>query len=94
MNMVDSISDTVNCSSVFINILTMDYSNSTCPVTVYLASADTNEKVPKFEQILMTPKLTDGFRDIIENIIKKCLKEVGGNNTGTTPLTGEKVRRD
>jgi len=77
--MVDSISDTVNRTSVFINILKMDY--STCPITVYLASADTHEKVPKFEQILMTPKLTDGFRDIIENIIKKCLKEVGGNNT-------------
>src|SRR2546429_3676665 len=77
--MVDSVSVAVNHTSVFLNILTMDY--RTCPVTVYLASADKNDLVPKFEQVLMTPKLTNGFREIIENILRKYQKEMGGNHT-------------
>jgi hypothetical protein len=79
--MVDSISVAVNHTSAINKILTMDYSTSTCPVNVYLASADKNDLVPKFEQMLMTPKLTDGFRDIIEIILKKYQKEMGGNHT-------------
>lgn len=77
--MVDGISAVVNHTSVFIDILTMDY--STYPLNVYLASADKNDLVPKFEQMLMTPKLTDGFRDIIQNILQKYQKEMGGNHT-------------
>lgn len=76
--MVDSISIAVNHTSVFKNILSLDY--SACPVNVYLASAGKNDLVPQFEQMLMTPKLTNGFRDIIENILEKYRKEMGGNN--------------
>ncbi len=90
--MGDSIAMAANHTSVFLNILTMDY--STCPVTVYLASADNNEKAPKIEQMLMTTKLTDGFRDIIENILKKYQKEMGGNHTLFSEYFIESVLED
>jgi hypothetical protein len=34
--------------------------------------------VSRFEQLLMTKKLTNGFRDIIETLLKKYLKETRG----------------
>src|SRR5258708_16483007 len=77
--MIDSVSVTAKRVSIFKNILSLDFSS--CPVTLYLASADKDDLVPKFEEMLMSPKLTDGFRDIIESILKKYRKEMGGNNT-------------
>ena len=77
--MVDRDLVPVNHSSVFLNIVTMDY--RTCPMTVYLASSDKNDLLPKFEQVLMTPKLTDGFREIINTILRTYQKELGGNHT-------------
>jgi len=76
--MVDSISIAANRTSVFKSIVSLDY--RTCPINVYLASATKNDLVPRFEQMLMTPKLTNGFRDIVESILGKYLKEMGGNN--------------
>ncbi len=76
--MVDGASVAVNHIYVFKNILSLDI--RLCPVSVYLASADKNDLVPNFQQILMTPKLTDGFRDIIESILQKYRKEMGGND--------------
>src|SRR3989442_1535096 len=76
--MVDNVSVAVNYISVFKNILSLDI--RLCPVSVYLASADKNDLVPNFQQMLMTPKLTDGFRDIIENILQKYRNEMGGND--------------
>jgi len=77
--MVESVSIAVNHVAVFKNILSLDICS--CPVSVYLASADKNDLAPNFEQLLMTKKLTNGFRDIIENILNKYLKETRGNNT-------------
>ncbi len=76
--MVDSISIAANHTSAFKNIVSLDY--RTCPMNVYLASATKNDLVPRFEQMLMTPKLTNGFRNIVESILGKYLKEMGGNN--------------
>ena len=76
--MLDSISIAANRTSVFKSIISLDY--RTCPINVYLASANKNHLVPRFEQMLMTPKLTNGFRDIVESTLGKYLKEMGGNN--------------
>ena len=73
--MGDSISMVANHTSVFKTIVSLDY--RTCPMNVYLASATKNDLVPRFEQMLMTPKLTNGFRDIVESILGMYLKEMG-----------------
>jgi hypothetical protein len=76
--MVDDVSVAVNHISVFKSILLQDI--RLCPVNVYLASADKNDLVPTFQQMLMTSRLTNGFRDIIENTVLKYRKEMGGND--------------
>jgi hypothetical protein len=60
--MVGSISVEANHISTFKTILSLDFSSSL--ISVYLASASKNDAVPKFEQVLMSQTLTDGFRDI------------------------------
>lgn len=77
--MVDSVLVADGHVSVFKNILSLNLNS--CPVNVYLASADKDDIVPKFEQLLMTRKLADGFRDIIVNILEKYQKDTGANNT-------------
>lgn len=76
--MGDSISTPANHISVFKTIVSLDY--KTCPINVYLASATKNDLVPRFEQMLMTPNLTNGFRDIVESILGKYRTEIGGDN--------------
>ena len=76
--MGDPITMASNHTSVFKALLSLDY--KTCPMSVYLASANKNDPVPRFEQMLMTEKLTDGFRDIVENVLGKYQKEMGGND--------------
>lgn len=77
--MMESVSVAVNYITVFKDFLLLDL--STCPISVYLASAEKNDVVPNFEQMLMTGDLTEGFRTIIANIQEKYQKETNGNNT-------------
>ena len=71
--MEDSITMAPNHTSVFKALFSLDY--KTCPMSVYLASANKNDPVPRFEQMLMTEKLTGGFRDIVENVLGKYQKK-------------------
>lgn len=76
--MGDSISLATTYTSVFKTIVSLDY--RTCPINVYLASSSKNDLVPRFEQMLMTSKLTNGFREIVKSNLEKYRKEFGDNN--------------
>src|SRR5258708_551798 len=89
---VSSVSVVVKYISVFKDILSLNFRS--CPVSVYMASANKDDVVPRYAHILMTEKLTDGFRDIIENIKMKYLNETKGNNTLFSEYYIESVLED
>ena len=75
-----TVETTVDYTTVFNEILSLDVSSPDCNIVVCLASAIKNEAKLSFKQLQMTQELASGFCDIVENVLKQYRKELNSQN--------------